>query len=466
MGYYSDPKPHFDSQREDPHTSAEAPAKGNSANSVETTPVVLESAPHEMQKPPQDSLQTTPRLPTEGEPSKCKQEATGSIVTVECTNAMVGMTEPLETITDIDEGTLLGIELVVEAYGVDEGDQERNDELQLQQTNLQDEESRQRNTNVPNAYRLPLVGEWEVCASSETKNSSVDGSSKSMETESTTGAELEGCKKDINERESVDVAVECCQQLGMANGGPGRGGEPVDTLNELETLVITSIMSEEPGGGGILRVHLQGANGPGHGTDGSRGHMEMSRGQADVSRSQTDALNASNGAETDGMSDIEGAGTYLGVRDAKHVVNVMDGIGSWMDALTRPTDVLSIQMDALTTANATQSVSIPQKHAKPPDSPMETARRCPDEPNGCGSCADGWSICRDMYCIGNNMETPANASEDVSIPQNEQNQLNSPSQAMKQTRDVPNISRSHTDASSTCTALETRWKRLQMKQNV
>ena len=36
----------------------------------------------------------------------------------------------------------------------------------------------------------------------------------------------------------------------------------------------------------------------------------------------------SNGTETDGMSHGEGAGTYLGVRDAKHVVNMTDGVGS------------------------------------------------------------------------------------------------------------------------------------------
>jgi len=44
---------------------------------------------------------------------------------------------------------------------------------------------------------------------------------------------------------------------------------------------------------------------------------------------------------------------------------------------------------------------------------METARRHPDEPNGCGSCADGSSACTDVHSIGNATETAANGTETV-----------------------------------------------------
>ena len=65
---------------QDPCTSIEASAKGTSAKCSETTPVILESALHEMQNWLQNSLPLTPRLPIEGEPSGCKQQAAESIV--------------------------------------------------------------------------------------------------------------------------------------------------------------------------------------------------------------------------------------------------------------------------------------------------------------------------------------------------------------------------------------------------
>ena len=133
------------------------------------TLVLLTGEPHEMQNVPQDSLLLTPRPPIEGEPNTCKQEATDGVITAERMKGTVKTAEPTETIADVDEGTMLGRGPVLEACGIDEGDRERNSQLQPQQRNLYDEESRQHDENaiadVPNAYGLPLVGEWEVCAS-------------------------------------------------------------------------------------------------------------------------------------------------------------------------------------------------------------------------------------------------------------------------------------------------------------
>ena len=53
-------------------TSAKASAMGNSAECRVTTPVVLESTPHETQKQPQNSLSLTPRQPIDGKPGECK----------------------------------------------------------------------------------------------------------------------------------------------------------------------------------------------------------------------------------------------------------------------------------------------------------------------------------------------------------------------------------------------------------
>ena len=415
-------------------TSLEASATGNSAESAETTPVVLESTPHETQKPPQDSLQTTPRLPTEGEPSECKQEVTGSVVTAECTKGTVQSANLPETDADVDRKATLGREPAETVCGVDEGDKERDNESRLQQTNFYCKEDRQHdenvNADVPSAHRLPLEGEWTVRASGGLTNSS------------------EGCERGAVERECVDEPiVECCQQLCVADGDPGRGVEPTDTPNESRTLVTRSIESESPDNGSIPRVHLGStsrragdANGAGHGADGSTGETNGSRGQ-------TDALRASNKAETDSMSDGEDAGTYLDARGAKRVVNAMDGVGSQSDASREHWDVSCVETDAYTTANATETVSIPPKPKKPPDLPGKGARWAPDEPNGYGTRADTFSVRRDTYHVGNDTETPANAPENVSIPREKAKPPDSPFGTTRMAPDEPNGVGDHTDGS-------------------
>jgi len=305
---------------------------GSSANSAETTLVVLESAPHETQTKPQDSLPLTPRPPIDGEPRECKQEVVESVVTAERTNGTAQLANRPETDADIDKTALLGGEPAERASGVNEGDEEREHESQIQQTIFYCKESRQHNENangnVPKAHGLPLEGEWLVCASSEASDWNGDANvsnaavgrvvspSKSRVTEDTPGVESEGCKGGTSRRESVDeLIVECCQQLCMAD----TPNEPADVLNETETLVIVSIESESPYNGGIPRVHLgctswhaSDANGAGNQTDALRG--------------RTDTLDVSNGTGTAGMSCGEGAETYLDVRGAKRVIDATDGV--------------------------------------------------------------------------------------------------------------------------------------------
>ena len=106
------------STTQDPHMSTEAPVEGTSAECAEMKTVVLESVPHEMQDQLQNSLQTTLRLPTEGKPSKCRQEAVDSVVTA---THMNGMAEP--QITDVDGMAPLGRELAERARGIDKGNE-------------------------------------------------------------------------------------------------------------------------------------------------------------------------------------------------------------------------------------------------------------------------------------------------------------------------------------------------------
>ena len=86
---------------EDPHTSFEALAKGTNAESAEMTLVVLESTLHEMQDQPHSSLPLTPRLPIEGEPNGCKQEAADSVV-------MAGHTKGMVEMADVSQSEVLG----------------------------------------------------------------------------------------------------------------------------------------------------------------------------------------------------------------------------------------------------------------------------------------------------------------------------------------------------------------------
>ena len=202
---------------QDPCTSSDDSVKGTSAKCAETTTVVLESALHEMQNQLETSLPLTPRLPTDGEPSRCKQEVVESVMTAERTNRTVATAEPLADV-DIDGMALLSRELAERASGVNKGNGMERRDLQLQQTNLLCEETRQRNRNIeediPSAQRLPLEGEWAGCVSGESNKS-------------------KGCSR------SCEV-------------------EPADTSNESVTLVTLSIELEDPHSGETLRVYLGG----------------------------------------------------------------------------------------------------------------------------------------------------------------------------------------------------------------
>jgi len=107
-------------------------------------------------------------------------------------------------------------------------------------------------------------------------------------------------------------------------------------------------------------------------------------------------------------------------------VNTTDGVGSWTDTSTGPTDVPCAATHANIPANATQIVSIPRKKAKPPDSPFGTTRTAPDEPNGVGDHMDGSSRRTDAHSVGNGRETAENDSRSVRKRQMEAQTRNSP----------------------------------------
>ena len=305
------------------------------------TPVVLKSVlPHETQTKLQNSLPLTPRLPIEGEPSGCKQEAAESVVTAGRANGTVETAKPTE-IADVDGMALLGREPAERARGIGEGDEtERKAQSRLQELKLLCREIDQcsgiANGDIPITNRLLLEGEWTLYASGEMSNLNgntdalnaaierVDSPSESRVAEDTPRVELEGRKGGMSEGASVDEA----------DGSAGHGTGPADMLNELMEFIAVLIKPEDLGSGEIPRVYLGGmqmcaddANRPGNGADASSYQMDGLTGQ-------TDASNASNGPEMAGMSCGEGAGTYLGTGDVKRDGDETDGIGSHMDLPT------------------------------------------------------------------------------------------------------------------------------------
>ena len=217
------------------------------------------------------------------------------------------------------------------------------------------------------------------------------------------------------------------------DGDADQEGEPTGTSNKVETLVIVSIESEDLGSSDTPRVYLGGtrmcagnANGLGNRADGLSCELDGLRGLADGLGAQPDAPSVLNDAEMVCVSHGKGAGTYLGTGDVKRSVTETDGAGIHADASSGRGDVLSIETNALTTANEMQIVSIPRIKEKLPDIPMETTRGHPDEPDGCGNPADTSSVQTDAHSIGEEMETAANETENVRKCQKEVRIQNSP----------------------------------------
>ena len=205
-----------------------------------------------------------------------------------------------------------------------------------------------------------------------------------------------------------------------SNGSSGREVEPADSWNESETLVTTSIELEDPDSSEIPCVclggthwHVGDASGPGRRTDGLTSQTDAARGQADVSRYWTDTLIVSDSAEMAVMSDSEGAGTYPGIRDVKHLILEMDGARNHADMSSGCGNILSVETHAIKPTNETANIRLPHKKVKPPNIPVEAAWQHSDEPNGFGDATDALSMPTDGPSIEMEMEMPANETQNI-----------------------------------------------------
>ena len=228
-------------------------------------------------------------------------------------NGMVQSANPPEMIVDVDEKAALGGELAERACKVDEGDgMECEPQTRLLKEEFYCEENNQcsgiAKEDVPNAYGLPLEGEWTEYPSSETTDS------KGVE-------------------------------LGRKSGTDG-GVEPAGSSNKLEG----------PDGSGIPCVCLGGTrmwpgdvDGPGCGTD-------VLKGLPDGLGGLTDALNALSRPEMANVSHGDEVNTYLGLGDAKCGGKMTDGIENHADASTGQTDGPSVGNSTDTAENERENV--------------------------------------------------------------------------------------------------------------
>ena len=141
--------------------------------------------------------------------------------------------------------------------------------------------------------------------------------------------------------------------------------------------------------------------------------MDWLKGLTDVTRARADTSDTLNSTETDRMSHGEGAETYLRPGDAKCLMNETDGTGIHADRSTGQVDAPSIKTDTDTPENEAETISKPQKKDKPPDSPSQSARTPPDEPDGCGNHPNMLSMHTDAYSIEAETETAENGRGDI-----------------------------------------------------
>jgi len=103
-----------------------------------------------------------------------------------------------------------------------------------------------------------------------------------------------------------------------------------------------------------------------------------------------------------------------------------NGCGNRTNASSGRTHASCVGNDAKTAANTPERIRTRRNKPEIPNSPEETARWRPDEPNGCGSRADGSSAHRRAHCVGNETETAENEAESIRSRQTGSRTRNSP----------------------------------------
>ena len=196
--------------------------------------------------------------------------------------------------------------------------------------------------------------------------------------------------------------------------------------------------------------------------DGSNSQLDGLAGQADAWRGLTDGSNQSNSTETAVVSQGDNTGTYLCIRGAKCDIEKSDGLRNQTDASSICMDTYTIGNETKTTGNKAETISMHLIDPKPQDSLTMRANACANEPNGCGNPTDTLTGYRGSPSVETDRETTANATETVRIPQIESKLQNSPIETAKWSADRPNDCGNQSDALSGCVDVHSTGNNAQM----
>jgi len=97
--------------------------------------------------------------------------------------------------------------------------------------------------------------------------------------------------------------------------------------------------------------------------------------------------------------------------------------GNHMDMLSAQTDTQSIQTDVLTPVNEAANVRTPQIELKSPSLPAGSTTSHSDTTDGFGNCMDMSNACMDVHSIGNDARMAVNVPERIRMRQNASKQL-------------------------------------------
>ena len=205
-----------------------------------------------------------------------------------------------------------------------------------------------------------------------------------------------------------------------------------NALNKAETLVVSY------GDESDTYLSIRDANHTVDETDGPESHADALNGHTDAHSIGTDARKPENARENvrNTRNELKRPASPSG--DAKRDVDETDGLGGHADRSNGQTDAPCVQTDASTTLNKAQSVSIPQLEPELPNLPAGSAKSCSDEPNACGNPTDALSVQTDTPGVQTDALTPENTPQTVSIPRRRLIRPNSPLEAARQCSDEPN----------------------------
>ena len=149
--------------------------------------------------------------------------------------------------------------------------------------------------------------------------------------------------------------------------------------------------------------------------DGLGSHTDVLGGHPDMPSIETDALIPIIAPETVSTHPTEPKPPDIPDSTANQTLNKSDGLRGHMDRSSTCTHVQSIAHKTETAANMSENIRMHQNCLKTPNLPSQSAKQLPYKPNSCGNCLDRLERQTDMQNGGNEMETPADEAETISI---------------------------------------------------